>query len=499
MPNPSAGLLRPLYFDRQQLRAADLMAGQNYLQERLRRHNRFLHGWGVVCGAQVTAQLPWQVSVGEGYVITPHGDELYLPGAIPPFNIEAAVTTCLETPPPCPDPEDTEPRDIKILGANLNPAGKDRPGNYNQEWLEIQVTRAMSLSGYTVQHTINIDTSQEAFNNYYRFPEGGSFPAGTVIRIHSGAEADHVDPKPGRIHRYVAQRGQVGNWRLNNLKDRIRVLDAAGRVVAERLLEPALVYLVVSPAEEDACPQPVVPANCQPTGGEYRFSRRRETYQLGIRCELPETHQAASLSCAELEAIVCGQAHAPCPPAPETIENFVVLATISVADNGILAVDDLNQRRFVLSQTIQQAYLCCFERGQEPPPTVFTQPTQFTIPTQPTILTLLTQPTILTQPTLFTRPTLFTLPTRFTLPIDFVNPELDFDPGELDLERGLDQPVTRITGIGPARTERLNQVGITNIAQFALASPQRLAQLLGVSEVQVADFQFQAQNLMRRS
>jgi hypothetical protein len=110
MPNDTNGLLRPHYFERQQLRAADLTAGQDYLRHRLRRHNRFLHGWGVVCGAEVSLlrDSRWEVHVSEGYVLTPHGDEVYIPPDILPLNLEEQVRECLGSPSPCPDPTDLD-------------------------------------------------------------------------------------------------------------------------------------------------------------------------------------------------------------------------------------------------------------------------------------------------------------------------------------------------------------------------------------------------------
>jgi hypothetical protein len=73
-------LERVKYFNRQLLTADDMTTEQNYFLQKLRRHNRFLHGWGVVCGLQVTpaptAALPWQVQIGPGYALTPPGDEV---------------------------------------------------------------------------------------------------------------------------------------------------------------------------------------------------------------------------------------------------------------------------------------------------------------------------------------------------------------------------------------------------------------------------------------
>jgi hypothetical protein len=57
-----------------------MVADQNYFREKLRRHNRYLHGTGVVCGLWVTAaatqQIPWRVAISEGYALGPFGDEI---------------------------------------------------------------------------------------------------------------------------------------------------------------------------------------------------------------------------------------------------------------------------------------------------------------------------------------------------------------------------------------------------------------------------------------
>jgi hypothetical protein len=75
-----SGLERVRYFSRQLIGAEDMTAEQRYFRERLRRHNRFAHGWGVVCGCDVKPdpkpQHPWRVRVCPGYVLGPHGDEI---------------------------------------------------------------------------------------------------------------------------------------------------------------------------------------------------------------------------------------------------------------------------------------------------------------------------------------------------------------------------------------------------------------------------------------
>lgn len=77
------GLARVRFYPRQLLEADDLRQEQAYHRERARRHNRYVHGWGVVSGCQVrpvpTAERPWQVKVCPGYLLAPDGDEVLIP------------------------------------------------------------------------------------------------------------------------------------------------------------------------------------------------------------------------------------------------------------------------------------------------------------------------------------------------------------------------------------------------------------------------------------
>jgi len=81
-----AGVLeRPRFFPRQLVTPDDLTLGQNYLREKMRRLIRYLHGWGVVCGAEASFPdplVPWKVVIQPGYVLGPFGDEIVLDRAI---------------------------------------------------------------------------------------------------------------------------------------------------------------------------------------------------------------------------------------------------------------------------------------------------------------------------------------------------------------------------------------------------------------------------------
>jgi hypothetical protein len=72
---------RPRFFPRQLITPDDLTLGQEYLRNKMRRHNRYVHGWGVVCGARVVKSadnLAWKVVVKPGYILGPYGDEIMI-------------------------------------------------------------------------------------------------------------------------------------------------------------------------------------------------------------------------------------------------------------------------------------------------------------------------------------------------------------------------------------------------------------------------------------
>ena len=50
----SDSLERPRFFSSKLLRTEDLALEQQYFREKLRRHNRNLHGFGIVSGLKVT-------------------------------------------------------------------------------------------------------------------------------------------------------------------------------------------------------------------------------------------------------------------------------------------------------------------------------------------------------------------------------------------------------------------------------------------------------------
>jgi len=81
VPNIAA-LTRLRYFNGQFLSAEDLRDEQSYFLDRWRRHNRFLHGWGVVSGLEVKVDNGADIEVAPGIAIDCAGNELVVPSTL---------------------------------------------------------------------------------------------------------------------------------------------------------------------------------------------------------------------------------------------------------------------------------------------------------------------------------------------------------------------------------------------------------------------------------
>jgi hypothetical protein len=70
-------LERTRFFPRQLITPDDLTQDQVYFRDKMRRHNRLLHGWGVVCGLRVRrGSGDCEIDVEHGYALSPQGDEI---------------------------------------------------------------------------------------------------------------------------------------------------------------------------------------------------------------------------------------------------------------------------------------------------------------------------------------------------------------------------------------------------------------------------------------
>ncbi|MDQ2938014.1 MAG: hypothetical protein M3R67_10960 [Acidobacteriota bacterium] len=79
-PCPSCGglecLCRPRFFGGQLLTDETLNSLDRYIVEKNKLHNRYLHGWGVVCGLEVVCGPCNEVTVRPGYALSPCGEDI---------------------------------------------------------------------------------------------------------------------------------------------------------------------------------------------------------------------------------------------------------------------------------------------------------------------------------------------------------------------------------------------------------------------------------------
>lgn len=65
----------------------DLETEQKYRVQASRRHHRYAHGWGVVCGLWIAPinkpAAPWAVQVCPGFAIDPCGEQINVPNPVP--------------------------------------------------------------------------------------------------------------------------------------------------------------------------------------------------------------------------------------------------------------------------------------------------------------------------------------------------------------------------------------------------------------------------------
>ncbi len=113
---PSCGGLecwcRPRFFAGQLLTDEDLNRLDRYVVGKNKLHNRYLHGWGVVCGLEVTCDAcsPSLVRVRSGYALAPCGEDIVL-CRDEQVNVCELVNRCRDDRTPiCDDPWNPPPR-----------------------------------------------------------------------------------------------------------------------------------------------------------------------------------------------------------------------------------------------------------------------------------------------------------------------------------------------------------------------------------------------------
>jgi hypothetical protein len=88
---------QPLFAAGQVLNAADLSSLQTYVKGKNRLHNRYLHGWGVVCGLEVVCDdCEGSVTIRSGYAIDPCGEDVVV-AQDTRFDVVKAIRECCDS------------------------------------------------------------------------------------------------------------------------------------------------------------------------------------------------------------------------------------------------------------------------------------------------------------------------------------------------------------------------------------------------------------------
>src|SRR5438132_13059519 len=104
-------LCRPRFFAGQLLTEEDLNRLDHYIVEKNRLHNRYLHGWGVVCGLEVVCSpCDGMVTVHPGYALGPCGEDTIVCRE-ETVDFCALIRRCRQVRPPECEPPVTTPND----------------------------------------------------------------------------------------------------------------------------------------------------------------------------------------------------------------------------------------------------------------------------------------------------------------------------------------------------------------------------------------------------
>lgn len=129
-------LERVRYFLGKLMSAEDFQEEQSYFLNRLRRHNRFMHGWGVIAGLEVSLSKSNEVVVSAGLAIDCAGNEIAVPETVrlPICTMKGTLYVAIQYQEllvsPEPTGEDVEFSRIRegaeVVLLALNPAAKHR-------------------------------------------------------------------------------------------------------------------------------------------------------------------------------------------------------------------------------------------------------------------------------------------------------------------------------------------------------------------------------------
>lgn len=200
-------LKRVHYFDHQFLKVHDFQAEQDYHVEMRRRHNRLLHGWGVVEGLEVRQKSQREITIEPGMAIDNKGREIVISGPL----------TC------------------QLVSVERN-THVFITLTYEETWDEVDRYSSGGIDDHTrVSESHKIEERKDAVRD-------GSVI--TLARVHLN-ENGHILRVETNVRKLVATRGSAVGWvRLSFKPVRMEVLRVGEHLVRPKEWDPSIEFIV---------------------------------------------------------------------------------------------------------------------------------------------------------------------------------------------------------------------------------------------------------------
>ncbi len=200
-------LKRVHYFDHQFLKVHDFQAEQDYHVKMRRRHNRLLHGWGVVEGLEVRQRGQREITIEPGMAIDNQGQEIVL----------------------------SEPVTCQLVSVDKNTHVFITLGYDDTTWDPVDRYSSGGIEDYTrVTESHKIEERKEPARD-------GSVI--TLARVHLN-ENGHILRVETNVRTLVETRGSAVGWvRLPFKPVRMEVLRVSGKLVRPQEWDPSIEFI----------------------------------------------------------------------------------------------------------------------------------------------------------------------------------------------------------------------------------------------------------------
>jgi len=382
--------LRPRYFSGQLLSDADLTSEQQYMLAKNRLHNRYLHGWGVVCGLQVVCNnCTGMLTIMPGYAIDPCGNDIVVCQS-QTFDLLGCIKACqpantncappLQMPAGCADQEQEWCLTIDYTETQVQPTtalqwtpvssgcgcgcggGCGCSGNGNGNGAKKAGMKksgsGCGCGGSSSGTSSSMTTTSSSSTSTTTSSTSGATSC-EPTRIQEGFTFGCVRPPKPACDSLPTLLGDT------LLAQIIQCIESVGTFLNQRVAKGSSAQMAYAAFGVDApTQQPVTPAQAaanmyqglyalfaqNPRNVECRFTdtltgiqlpRANDDYETIVR---PALESEASLLLQYVVDCVCADLNPPCPTDP--CDDRIILACVTIANNQIVKICNFACRKF---------------------------------------------------------------------------------------------------------------------------------------------------------